>query len=430
MWDLISNYLGPLITTVTAFIFMKFILKKEIKIAPIYVVVIILLISFVISLSFFDNYMFLRTMLSCLLYLLLYKFVFKLNFFKAMFFSIIYFLLLTISELFTFLVLTQILHVSNDYLYNVFADSILSNSVMGLLSLLFGWLFRKLLIKVDNIKFKNTFQIYLVLLFVVFLFFFYITFTNIGKGIDIVAGIVVVVALLVVTMHLISQTYRNNSLLDKYDKLLEFIKKYETEIDNQRTVRHELKNQLLTIQSKILDNDKKENIIKYIDEILNDNKKTIKHEVYAKFSKLPSNGIKGLFYFKVSEAQDKGINVKVNITPDFDNSRLSNLDSLEFNQLGKILGIILDNAIEGAEVTKNKVLGIEIYSHDKKIYFVISNSYSSQLNSSLSVINKSTKGAHRGHGLLLARAIVKSNKNLSLETSVNDSVYIQTISIK
>ena len=105
MWDLISNYLGPLITTVTAFIFMKFILKKEIKIAPIYVVVIILLISFVISLSFFDNYMFLRTMLSCLLYLLLYKFVFKLNFFKAMFFSIIYFLLLTISELFTFLVI-------------------------------------------------------------------------------------------------------------------------------------------------------------------------------------------------------------------------------------------------------------------------------------------------------------------------------------
>ena len=51
---------------------------------------IILLISFVISLSFFDNYMFLRTMLSCLLYLLLYKFVFKLNFFKAMLFGILF----------------------------------------------------------------------------------------------------------------------------------------------------------------------------------------------------------------------------------------------------------------------------------------------------------------------------------------------------
>ena len=111
------------------------------------------------------------------------------------------------------------------------------------------------------------------MLFGVILFFFYITFTNIDKGIDIVTGIVVVAALLVVTMHLISQTYRNNALLDKYDKLLEFIKKYETEIDNQRTVRHELKNQLLTIQSKILDNDKKENIIKYIDEILNDVKR-------------------------------------------------------------------------------------------------------------------------------------------------------------
>ena len=430
MWDLISNYLGPLITTVTAFIFMKFILKKEIKIAPIYVAVIILLISFVISLDILKVHMFLRTMISCFLYLLMYKFVFKLNAFKSLFFSIIYFLFLTISELFIFVFLTNILHVSNDYLYNVFAGSILSNVIIASICLAISFLIKPLLIKLDNFRFKHNFLVYTFLLFGVILFFFYITFTNIGKGIDILAGIVVVAALLVVTMHLISQTYRNNALLDKYDKLLEFIKKYETEIDNQRTVRHELKNQLLTIQSKILDNDKKENIIKYIDEILNDNKKTIKHEVYAKFSKLPSNGIKGLFYFKVSEAQDKGINVKVNITPDFDNSRLSNLDSLEFNQLGKILGIILDNAIEGAEVTKDKVLGIEIYSHDKKIYFVISNSYSSQLNSSLSVINKSTKGAHRGHGLLLARAIVKSNKNLSLETNVNESLYTQIISIK
>lgn len=430
MWDLISNYLGPLITTVTAFIFMKFILKKEIKIAPIYVVVIILLISFIASLSVLDNHMFLRTMISCLLCLLMYKFVFDLNIFKAMFFSISYMLLLTISEIFVFIFLTNILHVSNDYLYNVFAGSILSNVIIASICLAISFLVKPWLKKLDNFHFRHNFLVYTFLLFGVILFFFYITFTNIGKGIDVAAGIIVVAILLVITMYLVIQTYRNNALLDKYDKLLEFIKKYETEIDNQRTVRHELKNQLLTIQSKIVDNDKKENIIKYIDEILNDNKKTIKHEVYAKFGKLPSNGIKGLFYFKVSEAQDKGINVKVNITPDFDNSRLSNLDSFEFNQLGKILGIILDNAIEGAEVTKDKVLGIEIYSHDKKIYFVISNSYSSQLNSSLSVINKSTKGAHRGHGLLLARAIVKSNKNLSLETSVNDSVYIQTISIK
>ena len=430
MWDLISNYLGPLITTMAAFIFMKFILKKDVKIAPLYVVVIILLISFVISLSFFDNYMFLRTMLSCLLYLLLYKIVFGLNFFKAMFFSIIYFLLLTISELFTFLFLTQILHVSNDYLYNVFADSILSNSVMSFLSLLFSMLLRKLLIKVDNIRFKNTFQLYLFLLFIVILFFFYITFANIGKGIDVTAGIVVVFILTVVTMYLIIQTYKNSLLSDKYDKLLEFIKKYEIEIDNQRTARHELKNQLLTIQSKIIDNDKKENIIKYIDEILKDNKKAIKHEVYAKFNKLPSNGIKGLFYFKISEAQEKNINVNVNITSDLDNSRLNNLDSIEFNQLGKILGIIIDNAIEGAEVTNDKLLGIEIYSHDGKIYFVISNSYSSQLNSNLSKVNKSTKGSNRGHGLLLARTIVHSNKNLSLETNVNDNLYTQTICIK
>lgn len=430
MWDLISNFLGPLITTVAAFIFMKFILKKDIKIAPLSVVVIILIISFVISLSFFDNYMFLRTMLSCLFYLLLYKIVFGLKFFKAMFFSIAFVIFCALSEIFVFVFLVNILHVSNNYLYNVFAGSVLSNVIITSICLILCRLIRRWLLKMDDFQFKHNLLIYTFLLFVVILFFFYITFANIGKGIDVTAGIIVLSILTVVTMYLIVQTYRNSLLSDKYDKLLDFIKKYEIEIDNQRTARHELKNQLLTIQSKIIDGDKKENVIKYIDEILKDNKKAIKHEVYAKFNKLPSNGIKGLFYFKISEAQEKNINVNVNISSDFDNSRLNELDSVEFNQVGKILGIIIDNAIEGAEVTNEKLLGIEIYSHEQKIYFVISNSYSSQLNSSLNTVNKSTKGANRGHGLLLARAIVLSNNKISLETTVNDNLYTQTICIK
>ena len=67
--------------------------------------------------------------------------------------------------------------------------------------------------------------------------------------------------LLFIIISVLVQNYRNNELTIKYDKLLEFIKKYEVEIDNQRVMRHEVKNQLLTIKSKLIDKDKNKNII-------------------------------------------------------------------------------------------------------------------------------------------------------------------------
>ena len=67
-------------------------------------------------------------------------------------------------------------------------------------------------------------------------------------------------------------------------------------------------------------------IIEYINEILDDNNKEIKHSEYAKLRFLPSNGIKGLFYFKVSEAIDKKIKVNINVSKSIDNSFICNLN--------------------------------------------------------------------------------------------------------
>ena len=181
--------------------------------------------------------------------------------------------------------------------------------------------------------------------------------------------------MLLIEINLLIQSYKNNQLTNKYDKLLEFIKKYEEELDNQRTMRHETKNQLLIIKSKIIDNDTQENIINYIDNTLKDNNKEIKHVIYAKLNLLPPNGLKGLFYFKISEARKLDINVDINISKNIKNSLLYNLTPITFNQLGKLLGILLDNAIEAAADTKNKIIGIEIYEENNKVKFIISNSF-------------------------------------------------------
>lgn len=227
------------------------------------------------------------------------------------------------------------------------------------------------------------------------------------------------------------QTYKNNELAVKYDKLLDFIKKYETEIDKQRTLRHETKNQLLTIKSKLIDKDKTDNVIKYIDEIINDNDMVICHSEYSRLKYLPSNGIKGLFYFKVSEANDRKISVNINISKEIKNSYISKLSPITFNQLGKILGIFLDNAIEGVELASEKQIGIEMYcNNDEEIIVIISNTYGPVKPKKAGVTVMSTKGNDRGHGLLLVRTIIASNKMFENETEITNDLYIQKLIIK
>ena len=221
------------------------------------------------------------------------------------------------------------------------------------------------------------------------------------------------------------QTHKNNELEIKYDKLLEFIKKYEEEIDKQRTLRHETKNQLLIIKSKLIDKDKEASIIEYIDEIIKDNNMNINNSEYAKLKYLPANGIKGLFYFKVSEAIDHKVKVNINISKSIENGILSNLTPNAFNQIGKILGIILDNAIEASSISDDKLIGIEIYQNDNEVRFIISNTYKS-INDYL----KSTKGSERGHGLLLLNTILSRNDKIQNIREITDKLFIQNVIIK
>lgn len=224
---------------------------------------------------------------------------------------------------------------------------------------------------------------------------------------------------------LLNQKYKNHELTLKYDKLLEFIKKYEIEIDNQRILRHETKNQFIVIKSKIIDKDQESKIIEYINEIIEETNHKINNSEYAKLRYLPSNGLKGLFYFKVSEAIERKINIDINISKKIEKSFIGNLNSQTFNQLGKVLGIFIDNAIEAAEISDEKKIGIEIYREDNEITFIISNTHNNVTNNK----GRSSKGPNRGHGLLLARQIINLNDKLTNETIITDDVYIQKLKI-
>ena len=223
----------------------------------------------------------------------------------------------------------------------------------------------------------------------------------------------------------------NNRLTREYDKLLEFMTTFENEIEKQRILRHEIKNEFRTIKAKICDKQESKEIIEYIDEIVND-KYEVNKEKYAKFGYLPANGIKGLCYFKMQEAEDKGLNISINISKKVKESTVYNLNVKEQRDFGRILGVFLDNSIEASVESEGKKLGIEAYVNtDKEFKLIISNTYNNEIDKTkIGLESFSTKGKNRGHGLLLVKQLVGKNNIFETKTEIQDNLYIQVIEIK
>lgn len=429
MLELISDYIGVIVTTLTGILFVRFILKEKCRKNIFHILLVIMFNAFLIELLYALNIGMFRSILGYFLYLLLFRVIFKFDFMKSALVSLMFYVLLFTSEIFVFFIVTFVFKGTILFIKTTVAGNIWSNALVSIILILVSFPIRFWLIKISNIKVKIGILLCWFLSFICTILFFFLMFKTNTFNIGTYVALGIIFVMLVMIFDLFVQVYKNEQLTVKYDKMLEFIKKYEIEIENQRTYRHETKNQLLTIKSKIIDNDKNDNIIKYIDEIIKDNNVVVNHSEYAKLRYLPSNGIKGLFYFKVSEAAEKGINIDINISKCIEDSFIKSLNSVMFNQLGKVLGIFLDNAIEGAVETFSKNIGIEIYCDDGDICFIISNAYEKIVNNN-GYFSLSTKGVGRGHGLILAKRIIDGNNRFINYTEVTDKLYIQKLIIK
>lgn len=387
--------------------------------------------SAIVFLLYLDNSQALKTIVGYFLYVILFRISFKFDKYKSFLTGFLYYILLFSGEILFFIVTSYLFKISGNKVYIDFGATLLGNFLVSAICLSIGFLLRKLMIKLLEKRIRNKLLAYWICILACVALFFSICFSTDKLNIETFLVLGMITVILMVIFVSFYQTYKNNELAVKYDKLLDFIKKYETEIDKQRTLRHETKNQLLTIKSKLIDKDKTDNVIKYIDEIINDNNMVICHSEYSRLKYLPSNGIKGLFYFKVSEANDRKISVNINISKEIKNSYISKLSPITFNQLGKILGIFLDNAIEGVELASEKQIGIEMYCNsDEEIIVIISNTYGPVKPKKAGVTVMSTKGNDRGHGLLLVRTIIASNKMFENETEITNDLYIQKLIIK
>ncbi len=222
------------------------------------------------------------------------------------------------------------------------------------------------------------------------------------------------------------QYFKNKKQEEEQHSLLSLISDYELILENDRINRHEMLNNLVILRSYPDKSSKKYNDM--IDKIINDyqNKKSSN---MTSLYKLPS-GIKGIVYYKISTINDKDVEFNTLITDEAHKS-IEKLDERKYYLLCKIIGILLDNAIEAALLTKEKLLLIDIYLNNNDINIYIENSFKGDID--MDKIYKkgfSSKGSNRGFGLYIISKLVKKEDDLSFSQYVCNKHFVSILTIK
>lgn len=430
MLEIFNALIACLITTITLYIAGTIIFGKS-KNTTLKNIIILIISATIHTITFLYLSGMVKTLFLCLLLTITFKYIFNINISKSIMFSIIYIIILLVPDLLTLFFTTKLLKIPKETIYTNFAGSVLGNICTNIIMLLIIYLLRKPLKKLLGYSFSTNKKIIIVSIVTITItvYFFFKIIAGYKVNNSVISYLICMIAFITILLTLYREKIENESIIKKYDELLDVMKTYEIDIENQRTLIHENRNELMTIRSKAIDKNASKEFIEYMDSVIGD-KVSTSISKYSKFTHLPSNGLKGFFYYKSMEAERRGIKVSANVSKKIENSFLKDLDTKTYKDLARLIGVYLDNAIDASEKSEDKKLGIEIYLIKENIKIIITNTFSNDVD--LSKIGKeryTTKGKNHGHGLLLVSSIIRNNNRFIAKTKVDQNLYIQELTI-
>ncbi|MCT4507728.1 MAG: GHKL domain-containing protein [Tepidibacter sp.] len=198
----------------------------------------------------------------------------------------------------------------------------------------------------------------------------------------------------------------------------------EESLDNMNLFKHDYKNIMLSIGGFLYSNDI-EGLKKYFYKNITNNEYIDNKNLY-RLTNIQNSPIKGLLYGKISSAISKKINLNISIENSIENFILKDID------MCRILGILIDNAIEASIKSEKKVLNVGMSNDDSEIYIIISNSFKDKpIMHNIFEKGYSTKGSNRGLGLSIVRELNKTKyPNMSISTKIKEELFHMEIIIK
>ncbi|WP_422396750.1 quorum-sensing sensor histidine kinase AgrC [Staphylococcus massiliensis] len=237
--------------------------------------------------------------------------------------------------------------------------------------------------------------------------------------------IIMLVIIVIITINVVRELkYRH------YKEELETYYKYTLKIESvnndMRKFRHDYINILATLSDFIREDDM-EGLRDYFNNHISPLQDSFQQKNFKLngVENLQVRGIKGLLTTKVLQAQEKDIQISVEVADPIDYINMNMVD------LSRILGIIMDNAIEASEQIKKPIIQIAFIKTDSSIIIIVMNKCSSDTPRVHQLFKKdfSTKGKNRGVGLYTLKEITDSTSNVLLDTTIEGQYFIQKLDI-
>lgn len=272
-----------------------------------------------------------------------------------------------------------------------------------------------------------------VVLFIILLRNLYIKYSYIGNTIILVYSTLVlysfliIILLMVTTYSHIKKNFETEYIEKEHKQLEQYTNMLEVTTGDLRKFRHDYFNILKTFKGYI-DEENIDGLRKYYCHLLEESEAMLfKDKSYVLLQNIKINPLKSLVCSKIIAAQSMGLNVHIEISDEIDILPLKLID------ICRIIGILLDNAIEAATDSAEKLVHFIIINNSKEVIFIIKNSCSEETPPVYKIYEKnfSTKGLGRGLGLKTVRDMItdKYSSQVLLNTKKDNLSFIQELII-
>lgn len=247
MLEIINDFIGGLLLSITALIFAMISLNKKITKSKLIICLVILFVSTTYPLVYNNIDGTISSFIHSTIIATMFVYLFNVSLYKGIFMAFVHALLLLAADILIMVIALLILKVDKTYFYEVFAGTILANFIVVILFLIICLILRKPLQKLFAYEISSNIKIaiFSTLSIICVWIFFYIGFSNLENNNALLISVFGMVVFLAILFSLVKQKIDNNKITEKYDSLIEFMNSYEEKIDELRIQSHENKNQLI-----------------------------------------------------------------------------------------------------------------------------------------------------------------------------------------
>ncbi|OFR35290.1 histidine kinase [Staphylococcus sp. HMSC063F02] len=423
--ELLSNFFLTLFQGFLLFLISKIILDIKYTLRD-YLIILLVIIPSAFLYFYIGSISILYLLIGCGIFL----------FYKVKWYSIITVLSSSILMFFTNFIAFIVEVLIQKIIYTFVLVDIVHTLTFALISITFAYSLKFLLKKLKhsylsiNKNYLIIISIVLVLSFIILYLYSKVQTVNISSlkiyGLIFIGIIIFLITLIIIISRYTLRELRYRRNMEEIETYYEYTLQIESINNEMRKFRHDYVNILTTMSEYIREND-----MDGLKTYFNDNIVPMKDNLQMNSIKingtdnLKVRAIKGLVTTKILQAQEKNIPISIEVPELIDHIEMNTVD------LSRIIGIIIDNAIEASEELEDALIRIAFINVETSVMFIVMNKCKEDMPKIHELFQDSfsTKGDNRGLGLTTLKDITDTTENVLLDTTIENGYFVQKVEI-